>query len=108
MNWLSLQTVAQFSMERIFNALPEGILIALFAWVLLRILRRQNSGTRFAVWFLALLTVAALPLLNGFGEVERWRGRGFSQAGTEIRAWLLPSRAEWAIFGFVAWALERV
>ncbi|MGA7294970.1 MAG: M56 family metallopeptidase [Terriglobales bacterium] len=106
MNWLSLQTVAQFSMERIFNALPEGILIALFAWVLLRILRRQNSGTRFAVWFLALLTVAALPLLNGFGE-------GRALAGTRIFSsleWGNPRPAvtiplEWAIFGFVAWAL---
>ena len=68
MNWTVLQTVAQISSERILNALPEGILIALFAWALLRVLRRQNSGTRFAVWFLALLAVAALPLLNSFGD----------------------------------------
>ena len=68
MNWVSVQTVAQISVERILNALPEGFLIALFAWALLRVLRRQNSGTRFAVWFLALLTVAALPALGGIGE----------------------------------------
>ena len=59
MNWLSVQTVAQISVERILNPLPEGFLIAFFAWALLRVLRRQNSGTRFAVWFLALLAVAA-------------------------------------------------
>ena len=64
MNWLSVQTAAQISVERILNALPEGFLIAIFAWALLRVLRRQNSGTRFAVWFLALLTVAALPVLD--------------------------------------------
>src|SRR5260370_28110952 len=67
MSWLPVQTVAQMSVERILNALPEGFLIALFAWAMLRVLRRQNSGTRFAVWFLALLAVAALPLLGGFG-----------------------------------------
>ncbi len=61
-----LQTAAQISIERIINALPEGILIAVFAWALLRILRKQNSGTRFAVWFLALLAVAVLPLLFAF------------------------------------------
>ena len=65
MNWLSLilslsQEAAQASIGRILNALPEGILIAVFAWGLLRVLRKQNSGTRFAVWFLALLSVAAL------------------------------------------------
>ena len=70
MSWLSLQTVAQISVERILNALPEGLLIALFAWALLRVVRRQNSGTRFAVWFLALLTVAALPVLGAFGEAR--------------------------------------
>ena len=54
--------MAQISIERILNALPEGLLIAFFAWALLRVLRKQNSGTRFAVWFPALLTVAALPV----------------------------------------------
>jgi hypothetical protein len=43
---LSLQSVAQISIERILNALPEGLLVAVFAWVLLRVLRKQNSGTR--------------------------------------------------------------
>src|ERR1700680_5175358 len=68
MSWFSLQTAAQISVERILNALPEGFLVAVFAWALLRVLPRQNSGTRFAVWFLALLTVAALPGLGGIGE----------------------------------------
>ena len=66
MNWLSVQTVAEISVERILNALPEGLLIAFFAWALLRVLRKQNSGTRFAVWFLALIAVAALPVCGGF------------------------------------------
>jgi beta-lactamase regulating signal transducer with metallopeptidase domain len=102
MNWLSVQTAAQISVERILNALPEGFLIALFAWVLLRVLRRQNSGTRFAVWFLALLTVAALPVLGGIGE-----GRGVMASanswGSLRPAITIPGR--WALFVFVAWAL---
>ena len=81
MNWLPLQTVAQISVERILNALPAGFLIALFVWALLRVLRRQNSGTRFAVWFLALLTVAALPVLGGFGAgLGAGQGQGQRQA----------------------------
>ena len=71
MSWLPIcRHVAQISVERILNALPEGLLIALFAWALLRVLRRQNSGTRFAVWFLALLTVAALPVLAASAKRE--------------------------------------
>jgi hypothetical protein len=108
MNWLAVQTVAQISVERILNALPEGFLIAIFAWALLRVLRRQNSGTRFAVWFLALLTVAALPVLGGLGG-----GRGLMAGmssfmssatwGSLRPAITIPGR--WAVFLFLAWAL---
>ncbi len=101
MNWLSVQTVAQISVERILNALPEGFLIALFAWAMLRVLRRQNSGTRFAVWFLALLAVAALPLLGGFGA-----GRALMAAvssGSFRPTITIPGR--WALFVFMAWTV---
>ena len=102
MNGLPLQTVAQISVERILNALPEGFLVALFAWVLLRVLRRQNSGTRFAVWFLALLTVAALPVLGGLGP-----GRALTSSvgvwGNTRPAITVPG--SWALFAFSAWAL---
>src|ERR1700690_2875329 len=66
MTWLPMENVAQISAERLLNALPEGLLIAIFAWALLHLLRRQNSGTRFAVWFVALVSVAALPVVGGF------------------------------------------
>ncbi|MGD0792731.1 MAG: M56 family metallopeptidase [Terriglobales bacterium] len=106
MNWLSLQTLAQISVERILNALPEGFLIALFAWALLRVLRRQNSGTRFAVWFLALLAVAALPGLSGFGGGRATMAAGMSWGnswGSLRPAITIPGR--WALFVFLAWAL---
>jgi beta-lactamase regulating signal transducer with metallopeptidase domain len=104
----SLQTVAQISVERIINALPEGFLIAIFGWALLRILRKQNAGTRFAVWFLALLAVAALPALGGFGAGRGLLASGMSSAwgsswGSLRPAITLPSH--WALFVFLAWAL---
>jgi Zn-dependent protease with chaperone function len=99
---LSLQSVAQISIERILNALPEGLLVAVFAWVLLRVLRKQNSGTRFAVWFLALLTVAALPVWGGFGDGRALMGPGMTW-GRLHPAITIPGT--WALFGFVAWAL---
>jgi beta-lactamase regulating signal transducer with metallopeptidase domain len=96
MNWLAMQTVAEISVERIFNALPEGLLIAFFAWVLLRILRKQNSGTRFAVWFLALMAVAVLPLFGGsrFGSLD-WTGKRPA----------ISFPGHWALFVFIVWAL---
>ena len=107
MNWLPLQTVAQISVERILNALPEGFLIALFVWALLRVLPRQNSGTRFAVWFLALLTVAALPVLGAFGEGQAMMlmtsGMSAPVSGSLRPAIAIPGR--WALFVFLAWAL---
>src|SRR6202795_3604449 len=110
MKWLSVQAVAQISVERILNALPEGFLIALFAWALLRVLRRQNSGTRFAVWFLALLTVAALPVLGGIGEGQARMVAGMSSFMTSANSWPslrpainIPGRS--ALFVFLVWAL---
>src|ERR1700687_1398156 len=110
MNWLSVQAVAQISVERILNALPEGFLVALFAWALLRVLRRQNSGTRFAVWFLALLSVAALPGLGGIGEGQARMVAGMPSLTSSANSWgslrpaiTIPGR--WALFVFLVWAL---
>jgi beta-lactamase regulating signal transducer with metallopeptidase domain len=114
MSGLVLSTFAQLSVERILNSVPEGILIAFFAWALLRVLRKQNSGTRFAVWFLVLLTVVALPMLGGFGEA-----RSQALAGTTIAAISTPMSGarssglrlgltipgSWALFVFIAWTL---
>jgi len=111
MNWLALHamtmtmtranalSLAQVSVERILNALPEGVLIAFFAWALLRVLRKQNSGTRFAVWFLALLMVAALPLV-GIGSQGKTLAPGMAW-GHLRPAITIPG--SWALFAFFAW-----
>jgi beta-lactamase regulating signal transducer with metallopeptidase domain len=108
MSWLPVQTMAQVAVERILNALPEGLLIAVFAWALLRVLRRQNSGTRFAVWFLALLAVAALPLL-GFGE-GRSLLAGVPSFVSSAPSWAsmhpaVTIPAHWGLLVFLLWAL---
>ena len=91
----NLQSLAQVCAERMLNCTAEGLGIALLAWILLRAIRRQNSGTRFAVWFTALLGIAVLPL---FG-ILAWGRAGLTQR-SEIT---MP--ASWALYIFAGWLL---
>ncbi|MGA8311556.1 MAG: M56 family metallopeptidase [Terriglobales bacterium] len=91
----NLESLAQFSSERILNCAIEGLGIAVLAWILLRVIGRQNSGTRFAVWFSALLGIAALPL---FGKL--------ASSGAELtRQSEITMPASWALYIFAGWAL---
>jgi beta-lactamase regulating signal transducer with metallopeptidase domain len=91
----NLQFLAQISAERMLNCTAQGLGIALLAWILLRVTGRRNSGTRFAVWFSALLGIAALPL---FGHLAS-SGAGMTQR-SEIA---MP--ASWALYIFAGWLL---
>ena len=62
---VELQNLAGVVIERLLNTSAEGLLLAGAVWALLRLMGRQNSGTRFAIWFSALLTTVALPFLAG-------------------------------------------
>jgi beta-lactamase regulating signal transducer with metallopeptidase domain len=97
-----LQPLAELAVERTVNSLPAGLTIPLFAWTVLRILPKQNSRSRFAVWTLALLTVVALPCLGGFALTEA-NGKfvGVSIPASAISAISLP--AHWAAYLFIAW-----
>lgn len=95
MNWLTVEAISRIAVEHLFNAIPAGFVIAFFAWALLRLLRRQNSGTRFAVWFVALLSVVAFPFLSVFGKYAR--GSGISHPPLTV-----PQ--SWAYFTFALWA----
>ncbi|MDT8069381.1 MAG: M56 family metallopeptidase [Terriglobia bacterium] len=86
----------QWIAERVLNSIPEGLLIAAFAWLLLWLVGRQNSGTRFAVWFAALLAIAAIPFVPAVpvgGSVAR-------AVHAEVN---LPG--SWAAGIFAVWAL---
>ena len=70
------------SAASMLNGILEGVAIGLLAWILLRVAGRPNSSTRFAVWFFALLTIAALPVLGVAASSARAGARG------------LPSRSQ--------------
>src|SRR5579864_1086643 len=89
---LNLHFVAQMSVERLLNGLGEGVLIALFAWVLLQIVGRRNAGTRFAVWFCALGAIVLAPFL------ETTSATGIVHPAAAI---VMPR--EWSWYLFAAW-----
>src|SRR5277367_4953938 len=97
---INLHAVAQFSAERMLNCIVEGIAIALFAWVLLRVMSlrnsgHQNSGTRFAVWFAALFAVAALPLVRALPG---------SVVNSAVAHPAVTVPGSWATYLFALWA----
>jgi beta-lactamase regulating signal transducer with metallopeptidase domain len=100
MMWPQLQNVADVAIARVLNSLPEGLLIASFAWMMLHLLPRQNSGTRFAVWFVALLSIVGLPLV-GAGVIGAGAAHEFLAAGTVPPLLTLPGH--WGTALFLAW-----
>jgi beta-lactamase regulating signal transducer with metallopeptidase domain len=88
-----LHTIAQISAERMLNCLAQGILIALFAWIVLRVIGRRNSGTRFAVWFCALVAIVASPFLQ----------ISLPQGATSAPSAALTIPRNWALYLFAAW-----
>jgi beta-lactamase regulating signal transducer with metallopeptidase domain len=94
---LNLHAIAQMSAERMLNCLLAGIVIALFAWMLLRLVGRRNSGTRFAVWFCALLGIAASPFLQ-------ISANGAAAGLVQRPAAAITMPRSWALYLFAAWA----
>jgi len=90
--------LAQMFAERMLNSLAEGLAIALFGWILLRVLGRQNSSTRFAVWFSALVAIAALPFFESI-----------PLSATASPAWVAHSAIRlpgfWAVDIFILWSV---
>jgi len=114
----SIETWAPPAMERAIRSLPEGILIALFAWGVLRVLPKQNSRTRFAVWFVALLAVVGLACFGSQGPhsgiaqnaISEWGRHGVSSTlglsligSISSRVSAIHLSAEWASYAFFAW-----
>ena len=95
---IAQHSAIRFVAIRIVDCLVEGAVIALFAGLVLRLVHRQSSGTRFALWFSALMAIALLPLmaivpgLNGINPA----------AGIGRPAITVPG--SWALYLFGAWA----
>lgn len=96
-----IQPLAQFVAERALNSIAGGLLIAAFAWLVLRVVGRQNSGTRFAVWFSALIAIAVLPFVPAPGHA----GGMVHGMRAEImlpRFWAVAIFAVWIFFAALA------
>jgi Zn-dependent protease with chaperone function len=91
------QALAQLFAERMLNSVGEGIVIAVFAWLLLRLLSRQSSSTRFAVWFSALIAIAAVPIFEGLPPTSGLTIVGASPAFRLPGAWAVGIFAAWAV-----------
>lgn len=96
-----LHLTARTLVEWMLYSLIEGTMLALFVWLLLRILPRQNAGTRFALWFSVLLAMVALPLAGGSGGMLKATAsqNGFAGHGLVV----LPQ--SWALIIFILWVL---
>jgi beta-lactamase regulating signal transducer with metallopeptidase domain len=96
---LNLNAIAQASAVQIVYCLIEGTLIALFTAAALGLNRRQNSVTRFAVWFSALMAIATLPFLTS----SLW-SHVAPDASSVGRQPAVTLPGAWALYLFGAWA----
>ena len=96
-----LQLLAQVFTERLLNTAVEGVAVAGVVGLLLRLVGRQNSGSKFAIWFAALLAVVALPFFGGSALVGSHSGAlPLLNAHREITL-----SSSWTLCLFAAWAL---
>jgi predicted transcriptional regulator len=104
--FLNLQSFAQVSSARLLNCTAEGIGVALLAWILLRVFGRQNSGTRFAVWFSTLLGIAALPVLGYLGSSII---AGLTASSEDVATKSeITMPGSWALYIFGGWLVMAV
>jgi beta-lactamase regulating signal transducer with metallopeptidase domain len=89
-----LQVIANYSSLRLIDSMIEGLLLCLFAALLLRLVRRQNAATRFAVGFSTLLAIALLPLTRSFFP--------HNAASSATPSFVVPE--SWALYLFSGWA----
>jgi beta-lactamase regulating signal transducer with metallopeptidase domain len=96
---LEPNAIAQMSAIRIVDCLLGGTLIAIFAGAVVRMPRLHNSSAKFAIWFSALMAIAALPALSG---VSWSHGSGVAAQTLNRPAITVPG--SWALYLFAAWA----
>ncbi len=60
-NSLDISPFARLAAGGLLNSLLAGTCLAALAWLVSRLAGRSSSGTRFAVWFVALIGIALLP-----------------------------------------------
>ena len=110
------QVLAQIFADRMLNGVGEGIVLAMFGWALLRVSGRQNSSTRFAVWFSMMVAITALPFFGSIGlggaglpsnSHSAFQLPGFYAVDIFV-VWALIASAGLAKIGFGFWQLRRL
>jgi beta-lactamase regulating signal transducer with metallopeptidase domain len=94
-----LHAVAQVFTERLLNSAAAGMVVAASLYLLLRMIGRQNSGTRFAIWFSALLAMVAFP----FFSARIFHSSPIHHFAGNLKGEIVLS-SSWAAYLFVAWA----
>jgi beta-lactamase regulating signal transducer with metallopeptidase domain len=92
----SLHAIAELLALRFLDSLIEGTLICLLGALMVRFIPRQNAATRFALWFSALVAIAALPWIGGMLPRAE-----FNVAATGHAAITLPD--SWALYVLALW-----
>ena len=102
-----LRSIAQIATAGILNTLLSGIAVALLAWAVTLLFARRGAGTRFAVWFSALVAIATLPwfwrlgVIHGYAALSGSRGVVTFPASTALFLF-------WAWFVGAAFGMLRV
>jgi bla regulator protein blaR1 len=97
---MSAMPWAEVLAGRLLNGLPAGVAIALAAWMVLRLVGRKNSSTRFAVWFAALVAIGISPLLGGMAG----SGVGRTPAIMVPGSWAAALLSVWGLIAAVGLA----
>jgi beta-lactamase regulating signal transducer with metallopeptidase domain len=96
-------TIAQMFGDEIVNCLVGGAAILLLVELFAHLLRREQSGVRFALWFAGLVAIAGMPFVP---TVTGWLHSPFRIAAANHGAaatFVLPGA--WALYLFTAWLI---
>ncbi len=99
----ALDGLARLFASHAADALVEGTLVALIAWIALRLLGRSSAATRFAVLLSALATAAGLPLLRA-AVGAHGAATGHSLVLRVGGPWAIAFLLAWTVFAVVALA----
>src|SRR5215831_1662071 len=94
---MSLDAISRFAADGILNSLLAGITITAIAWTVTRLFSRQGSGTRFAVWLLALVAIGVLPFAGSLARP--------SHAALKLGAIAITLPRSFATYLFVVWII---
>jgi beta-lactamase regulating signal transducer with metallopeptidase domain len=95
MNW---HLLAQTAAERALNSVPEGLLIAATAWLMLKAFRKQSSRMRFAILFVVFVGIPALPFIPAPVSSLHTSLDTMTGASAEITC-----SSSWALGLFICW-----